>query len=162
MSVVHLRSLGRFGQVENDPFYTGDYTGDIAPVINVDAPPPTLGPNSGTFAPPASTGPLAFPQGPGTVIVPTAPTPAQQAQIAQALTLPPQPGTVQALVQSAPGMLVSQPSPTVAVPLSTSTFGLWLESANLVAGYPNWLVLLGAGVVLSIAGAAFSGKRRKR
>jgi hypothetical protein len=51
------RSLGcatcgvrRLGQIENDPYYTGDYITNTAPTVNVDAPSLLVGPPAPTSA----------------------------------------------------------------------------------------------------------------
>jgi len=51
------------------------------------------------------------------------------------------------------------PSPTVQVPLSTSSAGLFLESSNLIPGLPNWGVLFGGLAVLLLVATA-GGRRR--
>jgi hypothetical protein len=56
------------------------------------------------------------------------------------------------------------PSPRVAVPLSTSipgSIGLWFTNSSLIAGVPNWEVMIGAAVVASLLGGVFAGKRRR-
>lgn len=57
----------------------------------------------------------------------------------------------------------TRPSPTVNVPLSTSSVGLWFGSSTLVPGVPNYLFAL-AAVVLGgalLGGSAFSAGRYK-
>jgi len=54
------------------------------------------------------------------------------------------------------------PSPTVQVPLGANSVGLFLEGSNLIAGIPNWEVILGTVALLGIASSFFGGKRRRR
>lgn len=54
------------------------------------------------------------------------------------------------------------PSPTVQVPLSSSSIGLFLESATLIPGVPNWQVMFGGVALLAVVGSLAGGRRRRR
>ena len=73
------------------------------------------------------------------------PAPGVVSQIASALT-------------SAP----SRPSPTVAVPLSMSSIGMFFTGSTLISGIPNIAVLAGGAIALSLVTGMLSGKRRRR
>ena len=73
----------------------------------------------------------------------------------------PQPSkTAAAVVQAAAGIpMAMKPSPTVQVPLSTSSIGLWFGSSTAIPGVPNYLLALAAVVVV---GGVLAGSGRRR
>lgn len=73
-------------------------------------------------------------------------------------TAAPKAGNIVPAVTTAVTNLVPKPSPTVAVPLSTSSLGLWFSGSSF--GLPNW-ALMGGGLVLlvAVAGGASRGRR---
>jgi hypothetical protein len=71
-------------------------------------------------------------------------------------------GLVSSILNAAGGIsAAARPSPTVQVPLSMSSAGMWFSNSTLIAGIPNWMVaaglLAGAGLLMSSG-----GKRRRR
>jgi hypothetical protein len=74
----------------------------------------------------------------------------------------------QAEVQaSSPAVSVLQPglppgpSPRVSMPLSFNTAGMWLGNSTLVKGWPNWGVILGTVIGVSVIGGLISKRRRR-
>jgi len=71
-----------------------------------------------------------------------------------------QPNTV-----SSSGTLPPGPSPRVNVPLSPSSFGMFLTNSSLVTGVPNWIVLGGGLLAIPLLGSLVGGgggRRRRR
>jgi len=67
-----------------------------------------------------------------------------------------------ALVAAPATQVLSRPSPVVSVPLSTSSVGMFLENATLLAGIPNWAVIVGVPVIFSLLfGSGFGAGRYK-
>jgi len=58
--------------------------------------------------------------------------------------------------------LPSRPSPVMNVPLSMNSIPLFFESSTLVAGIPNWELLIGAAIGAMVLSSAFSGGKRRR
>jgi len=59
--------------------------------------------------------------------------------------------------------IVPRPSPVVSVPLSTASFGMFLENSTLIAGVPNWALFVGVPAVLLLAfgGGRYRVSRRR-
>lgn len=121
---------------------------------------PTLGPSTGGGFTPGSSGALIGPivTDPNATLAPL--TPAQQAQVATTYIPPTSsqyaatglPASTANTISSAiANALVPKPSPVVSVPLTTSTFGMWMQN-NMST------VLLIAGV--GIVALALGGRRR--
>jgi hypothetical protein len=71
-----------------------------------------------------------------------------------------QPNTV-----SSSGTLPPGPSPRVNVPLSPSSFGMFLSNSSLMTGIPNWLVIGGGLLAIPLLGSLIGGgggRRRRR
>jgi hypothetical protein len=58
--------------------------------------------------------------------------------------------------------LMPGPSPRVNVPLSSSSFGMFLTNSTLVAGIPNWALVAGGLLAIPLFGSLFGGGRRRR
>ena len=162
-----LRGLFGLGDDPTDvlsPEY--DPTAIYTPPAAIDVPYANAPPYSGVVSAPTFIGP-ALPSG-ATTEADATPSDIAWLQANEAATpaSPNAPLNFQSLSNAiasviAPGS-VPRPSPTVSVPLSTSTMGLWFSSASILAGIPNWMVLAGGFIMANLTFAAFAGNPRRR